>query len=59
MQVGEHGDAGMRELVEALAENDEPAGEHEHANEEPDGQRLLGAGVDVMGSDICGAFSCC
>src|ERR1035437_6419966 len=49
VQVGENGRARVPELVDALAEDDQSAGEHEDADEEPDGQRLLGTGIDVMG----------
>ena len=48
MKVGEDGRAGMPELVDALGENDAAAGEHEDSDKEPDGERLLGAGIDVM-----------
>ena len=48
VEVGEDGGSGMPELVDALGEDDESAGEHEDADEEPDGERLLGAGIDVM-----------
>jgi len=50
VKVGEDCGAGMPELDDALAEDDGAAGEHEDADEEPDGEPLLGAGIDVMGS---------
>ena len=56
MEVGEDGRAGMPELVDALAEDDAAAGEHEDADEEPDGERLLGAGIDVGGWSLAGSL---
>src|ERR1035441_6537850 len=38
----------MPELVDSLTEDDQSRGEYEDADEEPDGKRLLGAGIDVM-----------
>ena len=38
VQVGENGRAGMPELDDALTEDDGAAGEHEDADEEPDGE---------------------
>src|ERR1035441_4672891 len=48
VQVGEHGGARMRELVDALTEDDHAAAQHQYADKEPDGERLLGAGIDVV-----------
>jgi hypothetical protein len=45
----EDGSSRVRKLIDPLTEDDDAATEGEDADEEPDGERLFGAGIEVRG----------
>jgi hypothetical protein len=49
----------MPELVDALGQDDGATGEHEDANKKPDGELLLGTGIDGRGGGHGVLLDCC